>query len=119
MIGARTWAIGEGWLPDGADEGRPDELCILNAGAQTAEVQIMVYFRDRSPAGPYRVMVPAKRSERQVVSELTDPEGVPRGLHYSMVIQSTCPVVVQQTRYGSPGVRDPFASVMAYPVSDG
>lgn len=117
MIGSRTWVIGEGRLPAGADEGSPEAICILNAGAQAAEVQIMLYFQDRPPAGPYRVTVPAKRTERHAVSELSEPEPVPRGVHYSMVIQSTYPVVVQHARYGSRPAREPLGWAVAYPAT--
>ena len=32
-----------------------ETACLLNAGDQDAHVDIMIYFSDRDPAGPYSV----------------------------------------------------------------
>src|SRR3569833_2658754 len=66
-IGAQRWAIAEGYIPGKSRGTAPqmeshEPLCLLNAGDRDAHVEIMVYFTDREPVGPYRYTVPARRT---------------------------------------------------------
>ena len=66
-IGHRRWAIAEGYIPGWSNGPEPaleshETASILNAGETDAHVEITVYFKDREPAGPYRVTVAAERS---------------------------------------------------------
>ena len=54
----------------------------LNAGETDAHVEITVYFKDREPAGPYRVTVAAERTLHLRFNELEDPEEIPRDTDY-------------------------------------
>ena len=65
-IGRRTWAIPEGYIPGRShaasrDLVSHDALCFLNAAEQDAHVRLTVFFTDRDPAGPYHLLVPARR----------------------------------------------------------
>ena len=73
-------------------------VCMLNAGDTDAQVEIMIYFADRKPAGPFKITVPAQRTVHQRFNDLRDPETVPKGTTYSSVITSTVPIVAQHTR---------------------
>jgi hypothetical protein len=102
-MGRRRWAIAEGYIPpDRPDKPRAaishETACLLNAGNADAHVAITLYFKDRPPAGPYRVTVPAERTLHLRFNDLGDPEPVPRGVDYSSVIESDVPIVVQHTR---------------------
>lgn len=105
-IGKTTWAIAEGYIP-GASRGPEPEMtshetaCILNAGERNARVTITVFFSDRRPAGPYRVVVPAKRTLHLRFNDLDDPEPIPRDTDYASVIEADVPIVVQHTRLDS------------------
>lgn len=105
-IGRKRWAIAEGYIP-GASHGQGRALeshetaCILNAGAETADVRITVYFVDREPAGPYLLSVPAQRTTHLRFNDLTDPEPIPKDTDFASVIESNVPVVVQHTRLDS------------------
>ena len=106
-IGQRRWAIAEGYIPPGgthADDPRflsHETACLLNTNAQDAQVTLTIYFKDRDPAGPYRVTVPARRTLHLRFNDLTDPEPIPRDTDYSSVIESDVPIVVQHTRLDS------------------
>ncbi len=106
-IGRRVWAIPEGWLPAFSDGkgGRALEsheaACLLNAGDADAHVTLTVFFRDREPAGPYRVVVPARRTLHLRFNDLRDPEPIPKGTDYASVLESDVPIVVQHTRLDS------------------
>lgn len=105
-IGKTRWAIAEGYIPPGST-GQGRELVsheaarILNAGDRDAHVEIMVLFKDRDPAGPYRVTVPAMRTLHLRFNDLNDPEPIPPGTDYASVFESDVPVVVQHTRLDS------------------
>ena len=120
-IGARLWSIAEGYIPPGGLAGdraleSHETACLLNAGDADAHVSITVYFRDREPAGPYRVTVPARRTLHLRFNDLEDPAPIPRGTDYASVIESDVPIVVQHTRLAS---RDPaiaLLSTVAFPA---
>jgi hypothetical protein len=105
-LGRHTWVIAEGWIP-GESTGPPPALtshetaCILNTGDVPAEVEITLYFADRAPVGPYRLVVPPCRTRHLRFIDLTDPEPVPRETDYASVIRSSVPIVVQHTRLDS------------------
>jgi len=105
-IGARCWAIAEGYIPGSSTgEGRAFEshetACILNASDRDAQVVIMVYFSDRDPAGPYRITVPARRTQHVRFNDLKTPATIPRDTDFASVITSDVPIVVQHTRLDS------------------
>lgn len=121
-IGKKIWAIAEGYIPPD-DPSKPpafishETACILNAGDVPANIEIMIYYHDRDPVGPYRFQVPPRRTTHQRFNDLTDPEVIPRGVEYSSVIKSDQPVVVQHTRLDSRSPDDALLSTIAYPVS--
>ncbi len=105
-IGRRRWAIAEGYIPEKSHGPAPEMVshetaCLLNANDAAAHVTITVYFRDREPAGPYRVTVPPRRTLHLRFNDLVDPQPIPRGADYSSVIESDVPIVVQHTRLDS------------------
>ena len=106
MIGATRWAIAEGYIPDGGGDGSRElesheTVCMLNAGESDAHVSITTYFADREPVGPYRAIVPARRTLHLRFNDLRDPQPVPRATDFASVIESDVPIVVQHTRLDS------------------
>jgi hypothetical protein len=89
---------------------------MLNAGDAEAHVDITVFFTDRDPAGPYRVMVPARRTLHLRFNDLDDPEPIPVGTDYASVIESDVPIVVQYTRLDSRKAEIALLSTMAFPA---
>jgi hypothetical protein len=119
-IGHRVWAIPEGWIPGsstGPDDMESHEtLCFLNAGDQDAQVDLTIYFEDREPAGPYRIMVPARRTLHQWLNELEEPEPIPKETDYAMLVKSDVPIVVQHTRLDSRQAENALITTIAFPV---
>lgn len=93
-----------------------ETACLLNSGDQDAHVQIMVYFADREPAGPYAVTVPARRTKHVRFNELQDPEPIPRDTDYASMITSDVPLVVQHTRLDSRQAELALISTIAFPA---
>jgi hypothetical protein len=121
-IGSRTWAISEGYIPQGSHgAGREfvshETACLLNAGDQDAHVEIRIYYSDREPIGPYRVTVPARRTRHVRFNDLRDPEPIPLGTDYASVITSDVPIVVQHTRLDSRQAENALFSTIAYSQS--
>ncbi len=118
-IGKTTWAIAEGYIPEGSTGPAPQMLshetaCILNTGDAEAHVRITIYFADREPVGPYRVTVPARRTRHIRFNDLRDPEPIPRGTDYSSLIEADVPIVVQHTRLDSRQAENALLTTIAY-----
>lgn len=117
-IGARRWAIAEGYIPGASTGPEPqmtshETVCLLNAGDRDAHVAITVYYADREPTGPYRVVVPARRTLHLRFNELDDPS-IPRDTDYASVIESDEPIVVQHTRLDSRQAENALITTIAY-----
>jgi hypothetical protein len=120
-IGRTRWALAEGYIPSLSHGPSPqmtshETLCLLTTSDIDAEVFITIYFADREPVGPYRVSVPARRTKHLRFNELSDPAPIPPDTDYSSVVESTVPIVVQQTRLDSRQAENALFSTMAYPV---
>ena len=120
MIGKTCWAIPEGYIPSGSVDEIDRALvshetaCILNAGDADAHVEIMIYYRDRDPGGPYRLTVPARRTLHLRFNDLEDPEPIPRDTDYASIIRSDRPIVVQHTRLDSRRSEISLLTTIAY-----
>jgi hypothetical protein len=118
-IGRKRWAIAEGYIPGWSHGPEPqmvshETVCLLNASDQDAHVEITIYFKDREPAGPYRVTVPARRTRHVRFNDLTDPEPIPKDTDFASVIESDVPVVVQHTRLDSRQAENALMSTIAF-----
>jgi hypothetical protein len=122
-IGQKRWAIAEGYIPT-ASHGPDPEMtshetaCLLNASDQDAHVQITIYFSDREPVGPYRVMVAANRTKHLRFNDLVDPEPIPKGIDYASVIEADVPIVVQHTRLDSRQDANALLTTIAYSAAE-
>jgi hypothetical protein len=118
-IGKRRWAIAEGMIPSDSTGDSPalvshETACILNAGDTDARVRIMVFFKDRDPAGPYKLTVPGRRTLHLRFNDLNDPQQIPRDTDYASVIESDVPIVVQHTRLDSRQAELSLMSTMGF-----
>ena len=118
-IGRLTWAIADGYIPGSSHGPAPamtshEAACMLNVSDDRAEVEITVFFKDREPAGPYRVTIEPRRTLHVRFNDLTDPEPIPRDTDYSGVILSSVPIVVQHTRLDSRQSENALLSTVAW-----
>lgn len=121
VIGASTWVVADGYIPPESTGPAPamtshDSVCLLNAGQVDAVVEIVAYFTDREPAGPYVLAVASQRAHHQRINDLHDPEPIPVGVDYSLVLSSSAPIVVQHTRLDSRQAANALMSTIAYPA---
>lgn len=118
-IGRKQWAIAEGWIPSWSNGPEPEMLshetaCILNPNDSEANVEIMIYYTDRDPVGPYKLTVPARRTLHQRFNNLKDPEPIPIGTNYASTITSDVPIVVQHTRLDSRQAENALITTIAF-----
>ena len=121
--GSRRWAIPEGYIPSGSVD--PDDralisheaACLLNTSDEDAKIAITIYFEDREPAGPYHVVLGARRTFHLRFNDLCDPERIPRDTSYASMIESTVPIVVQHTRLDSRNPNIALLSTIAFAIA--
>ena|ERR1700691_2294696 len=118
-LGRKRWAIAEGWIPSQSSFAdrtleSHETACILNAGDETAQVRITIFFEDREPAGPYRVTVPPRRTLHLRFNDFQDPAPITRDTAYSSVFEANVPIVVQHTRLDSRRPEVSLLSTIAY-----
>ncbi len=118
-IGKKIWAIAEGYIPGWSNGPEPDftsheAACILNTSDEDAHIEIMIYFSDKDPVGPYKITVEAKRTKHVRFNNLDDPQTIPKGTDYSSVFVSDVPVVVQHTRLDSRQNANALITTIAY-----
>jgi len=119
IIGKKNWAIAEGYIPAQSHGPAPqmtshEAVCILNAGELTAHVEILLYYEDRDPVGPYRFEIPARRTRHLRFNNFKDPEPIKVDTPYSSVITSDVPIVVQHTRLDSRQAENALLSTIAF-----
>lgn len=117
-LGARHWAIAEGFIPEDSTGPAPqmtshETACILNSGPEPAHVQVLIYFADRSPMGPFELEIPSQRTLHMRFNELGEG-AIPRGRDFASVFVSDVPVVVQHTRLDSRQAANALLSTVAY-----
>jgi hypothetical protein len=118
-IGAKLWAIPEGYIPGWSHGPEPEftsheTVCMLNVSDQDAHVEITIFFSDREPAGPYSVTVSARRTKHVRFNDLTEPEKIPQETDFASVVESDVPIVVQHTRLDSRQAENALLSTIAY-----
>jgi hypothetical protein len=122
-IGAKRWAIAEGYIPGWGNGPAPqmtshETVCLLNAGDREAHVAITIFFADREPAGPYRIALSPRRTKHVRFNNLSDPEPIPKDTDFSSVIESDVPIVVQHTRLDSRQAENALLSTIAYAAGE-
>lgn len=122
-IGRKRWAIAEGYIPSRSTGPHPqmtshETVCLLNVGERDARVAITIFYSDRAPVGPYRLIVPAERTLHVRFNDLTDPAPIPRDTDFASCIESDVPIVVQHTRLDSRQAENALLSTIAFAGND-
>ncbi len=110
-IGSKLWAIPAGRIPPHSTGHEPeftsrDELCLLNATGEEANVEITIFYEDRDPVGPYPLSVGAHRVRHVRFNDFIDPEAVPMAADYAALVESDVPIVAQHIHLDSRRAED-------------
>jgi len=99
VIGCTRWAIPEGYIPSESSYSERalvshETASILNAGDRDAHIALTIYFSNRDSVGPYRIVVPARRTLHLRFNDLKDPQPIPRDTimrrYSSRMYRSSC-----------------------------
>ena len=118
--GSRSWAVPGGRVPEDSTGREPentsyDLLCVLNTGQEDALVSLWLYYEERPPVGPYEFEVKAERVRHVRLNDLIDPEAIPLGVEYGIIIRSNVLITVQYWRQDTSRGKT-LATAMAVPL---
>jgi hypothetical protein len=118
-LGKKHWAIAEGYIPSsstgpGREWESHETVCVLNTNDQPAEIEIMIYFSDKDPTGPYKETIEGRRTKHIRFNDLNSPAPVPKGIDFASTITSNIPIIVQHTRLDSRQAENALLSTIAY-----
>lgn len=118
-IGKKHWAIAEGYIPSQSTGKKPEmesheTVCILNAGLQVAKIELMIFYADKDPIGPYHIEVKAQRTKHVRFNNLTDPAPIPKDTDFACTITSNVAIVCQHTRLDSRQSENALMTTIAY-----
>ena len=93
-----------------------DEIFMLNTGDAEARLALTMFYADREPVGPYELTIAPRRVRRVRCNDLIDPEAMPLGVDYGVLVESDVPIVVQSTRIdtGQPALA--MLGALAFPA---
>jgi hypothetical protein len=99
-LGQRTWLIAGGFVPFDTHGREPEltsreQIAILNLTEASAQIEITIFFDDRTPIPGYEVAVPSRRVVKVRINDLVDPLPVPLERRYACLVRASVPVVVQ------------------------
>jgi hypothetical protein len=118
-IGRTRWEIPGGHVPVDSTGPEPEmvsheRLCLLNAGGETATLEVTLHYADGREAGPYPLTVAPRRVRHVRIDDLIDPYAPPLGEDYGIVVESNVPVVVQWSRQDTRQAENATLSTIAY-----
>lgn len=98
-IGKRTWAIAGSRIPLEGSGPEPtftshDSLWMLNVTDEDHHLEVMIYFSDRDPLGPFPLEIKARRVREVRINDLIDPRPVPLETDYGILVEASGPIVV-------------------------
>ena len=125
-LGKTCWIIPDGYIPVPTDYDTGNRsgylshecVCILNTGLEDVKITLSFYFENAEPVVVDNITVQAQRSNHLRIDQLTqqDQPIVPPGKPYSLIVQSTAPIVVQMSRLDTTQDNMAFLSTMAFPI---
>ena len=120
-LGHTAWVIPGGRIPLRGTGAEPeltsrDELFVLNTGDAEARLALTIFYADRDPIGPYELTVAPRRVRSVRCNDLIDPEAIPLGVDYGVLVESSVPVVVQFTRIDTSQPAMALLGMLAFPA---
>ena len=120
-VGSKVWFIPDGYLPVNSaptDLLSHEAVCMLNVGAQPANVEITIYFEDREPLTGIKTTVGPQRC---LHLRLDKPEAlggkqIPSGVPYALRVESDQKIIVQHSRLDATQPNLALFTTMGYPV---
>ena len=125
--GKTTWMIPDTYLQkkensrssDPADRSH-EAICVLNTSDNDAHIALTLFFEDREPNTAFTSFCGARRTHHIRLDKIRDAEGngIPEGVPYAILLQSTAPVVVQYSRLDTSAAEMALMTTIAYAVEE-
>lgn len=125
-IGQKSWIVPDGYIPQLTQDDRNNRnnylshecVCIVNTGLKDALINLTIYFEDADPKFIEGITVTAQRCWHLRMDELKidGRPAIDRAVPYSLLLESSEPVVVQMSRLDTTQNNMSFLSTMAYAV---
>ena len=102
MIGKKNWIISDGFMSS-TEKGKyvsHEAVCVLNISGEIANIDISIYFEDRSPLKGFKAICENERTNHIRLDKLKNENGeiIPREVPYAIRVESDVPIVVQHSR---------------------
>lgn len=118
--GSKTWLVPDGFLSSKSSGLFPshEAVCVLNLGQTDAVLNLTLFFEDKPEQGGFTASCPARRSSHIRLDRLAAADGrpIPRDTPYSILIESSVPVVVQYSRMDTSQPAMALMTTLAFPV---
>ena len=122
-----TWMIPDTYLQkkensrssDPADRSH-EAICVLNTSDNDAHIALTLFFEDREPNTAFTSFCGARRTHHIRLDKIRDKDGngIPEGVPYAILLQSTAPVVVQYSRLDTSAAEMALMTTIAYAVEE-
>lgn len=118
-LGETSWTLPGGYVPADSTGPEPEmvsheALCLLNATAEMATLEIELLYENGREAGPYVLTLAPERMRRVRINGLIDPYAPPLGRNYGISVKSDVPIVVQFERQDTRQRENASFSTIAY-----
>jgi hypothetical protein len=127
VYGKTTWMIPDTYLQkkensrssDPADRSH-EAICVLNTSDNDAHIALTLFFEDREPNTAFTSFCGARRTHHIRLDKIRDKDGngIPEGVPYAILLQSTAPVVVQYSRLDTSAAEMALMTTIAYAVEE-
>jgi hypothetical protein len=103
-IGKKRWAIPGGFIPIQSKGKEPEfisheKLAVLNTSWEEVSLKITIVFSEQECVGPFELKVDPQRVKKFRINDLIDPQAIPLGVSFGVILESDQPVVVQSSRH--------------------
>jgi hypothetical protein len=127
-LGKKCWIVPDGYIPQLTDNDSKNLngyishecACILNVGLTDAKIDLTIYFEDSPPKSIEGIIVCGQRSCHLRMDELKidGQSAIDRAVPYSLMIESSEPIVVQMSRLDTTQINMAFLSTMGHGVDE-
>ncbi len=118
--GKKTWLIPDCFLNSVSknESVSHEAICVINTTDEDAEIALTLFFEDRDKCCDFASHCASGRTHHIRMDKLISKNGekIPRDTPYAVLVESSCPIVVQYSRLDTSEVEMALMTTMAYPV---
>lgn len=118
-VGKKVWFVPDAYYPEQSVEGpyiSHEAICVLNVGGKDAKIEITLYFENAEPMTGFAAVCSAARTNHIRLDQIRnhDGKGVPKGVPYALLLESSEPVICQYSRLDTTQMQMSLMTTIAY-----